>query len=78
MRSAFNWSFRDVVNFLKDRGFELRNTEGSHFFYVKKTDGSSFQVCVPFHGGSSIKPRTLKSIILQSGIPKKEWMEIIF
>lgn len=75
MRSAFNWSFRDVVNFLKDHGFELRYTEGSHFFYIKKDGVSSSQVCIPFHGGSSIKPRTLKSIIMQSGIPKKEWLK---
>jgi predicted RNA binding protein YcfA (HicA-like mRNA interferase family) len=75
MRSAFNWSFRDVANFLKDHGFVLRNTEGSHFFYIKKDSKTSFQVCVPFHGGSSIKPRTLKSIILQSGIPKGEWLK---
>lgn len=75
MRGAFNWSFRDVVNFLKDHGFVLRYTEGSHFFYVKKEGAISSQVCIPFHGGSSIKPRTLKGIIAQSGIPKKEWLK---
>jgi predicted RNA binding protein YcfA (HicA-like mRNA interferase family) len=30
---------------------------------------------VPFHGNKSIKPRTLKGIILQSGIDQKEWFK---
>jgi len=75
MRGVFNWSFRDVVNFLKDHGFELRYTEGSHFFYTKKDNISSSEVCVPFHGGSSIKPKTLNGIIMQSGIPRKDWLK---
>jgi predicted RNA binding protein YcfA (HicA-like mRNA interferase family) len=74
IRRAFNWTFRNVVEFLKDHGFELRYTEGSHFFYVKK-NGKSHQVCVPFHGGRSMKPKTLKGIIAQSGIDKSEWFK---
>jgi len=34
-----------------------------------------WQVCVPFHGNTSFKPRTLKGMILQSGIPQEEWMD---
>ncbi len=75
MRKVFNWTFRKVVDFLKGHGFTLRYTEGSHFFFVKKEGISSFQVCVPFHGGNVIKPRTMKGIILQSRISKKEWLQ---
>jgi predicted RNA binding protein YcfA (HicA-like mRNA interferase family) len=37
-------------------------------------DRSLRQVCVPLHGKKSIKPRTLKGIIIQSGISQKEWI----
>ncbi len=74
-RNIHNWSFRDVVDVLKDNDFAHTHTEGSHFFYTKKTAKGSFQVCVPFHGAKSIKSRTMKGIILQSGISKKVWMQ---
>ena len=31
-------------------------------------------ICVPFHTSKTIKPRTLKGIIIQSGISQKEWI----
>ena len=74
-RGVFNWTFDDVVRFLKDRGFTLNHVEGSHYFYTGTIDSRLRQVLVHFHGGKAIKPRTLKSMIDQSGIPKKEWMK---
>jgi hypothetical protein len=44
-------------------------------YYAGKYAGLLRQVCVPFHGSRSIHPRTLKSIILQSGISKEEWIK---
>lgn len=74
-RGVNNWSPEDVVRFLKDHNFYLNYTKGSHYYYVGRTDKAFRQVCVPFHGSKSIKPRTLKGIIRQSGIPQTEWLK---
>ena len=73
-RGVFNWSFHDVVSFLKDRNFKLNHTEGSHHYYVGIHGGEVHQVSVPFHGTRTFKPRTLNGIIRQSGILKEEWL----
>lgn len=74
-RRVFNWTFKDVETFLKERGFVLNYTNASHYYYVGHHNGELRNVCVPFHGKAVVKPRTLKGIILQSGIPQKEWLE---
>ena len=74
-RGLFNWTSEDVVRFIKEKGFSLNHTRGSHYFYVGRYGGEFRQVCVPFHGSRVLKPRTLKGIIRQSGIPQKEWLE---
>ena len=73
-RALFNWTFKDVVNFLEKRKFRLNYTNASHYYYVGHTNGAYRQVCVPFHGNKIIKPRTMRGIILQSGISKSEWV----
>ena len=74
-RRLFNWTFRDVELFLKEKGFKLNYTNGSHFYYIGRYSGTLRNVCIPFHGTKPIKPRTLKGIILQSGISQKEWLK---
>lgn len=74
-RGLFNWTFHDVVRFLKERNFSLNYTKGSHFFYVGNYRGKFRQVTVQFHGTTPLKPRTLKGIIRQSGIPQEEWLK---
>lgn len=70
-----NWTFKEVERFLKTNGFVLHHTNGSHFYYKGQSHGMIRNVCVPFHGSNeAIKPRTLKGIMLQSGIDKSEWM----
>lgn len=73
-RGLYNWTFNNVVRFLKDYNFRLNHIEGSHYFYTGSYDGKFKQVCIPFHGNKVLKPRTLKGIISQSGIPKKKWI----
>lgn len=73
-RGIFNWTFQDVESFLRERNFRLNHTNGSHYYYVGHVNGALKQVCVPFHGKVVIKPRTMRGIILQSGIDKKEWI----
>jgi predicted RNA binding protein YcfA (HicA-like mRNA interferase family) len=73
-RGVNNWSAEDVVRFVRARGFVFNHAKGSHYFYIGKVDGSLRQICIPFHGSKSLKPRTVKGIILQSGIPMSEWV----
>jgi predicted RNA binding protein YcfA (HicA-like mRNA interferase family) len=73
-RGVFNWTFDDVVRFLKDHEFKLNHTEGSHFYYIGNQGGQFRQVSVQFHGRHTIKPKTLNSIIRQSGIDRKRWL----
>lgn len=73
-RGLFNWTFKDVEDFLKSRKFRLNYTNGSHYYYIGTFAKEIRNVCVPYHTSHSIKPRTLKGIILQSGIPQKEWL----
>ena len=72
-KRIFNWTFRDVESFLKEKGFKLNYTNASHYYYVGLYEGILRNVCVPFHGNKIIKPRTIKGIILQSGIDQNKW-----
>lgn len=71
---VFNWKFNDVVDFLKENGFHMNYSNGSHFYYAGNYGGQLRQVCVPFHGNLSFKPRTFKGMIRQSGIPLNSWL----
>ncbi len=72
-RSVFNWSYKDVKKILEKNGFRLNDIDSSHHFYVRFHDNRFFQVTVPFHTSKIFKPRTLKSMILQSGLDKSAW-----
>ncbi len=69
-----NWTFSEVTKFLKENYFILNHVEGSHYFYVGTQNKIFRQVCVPFHGAKSIHPKTMKSIVTQSGISKDQWL----
>ena len=75
VRGLFNWTFNDVVKFLKENNFTHVNNEGSHYYYLGHNGGNARLVQVPFHGSKALKPRTLKAIILQSGISKEKWLK---
>lgn len=68
-----NWNFNDVVTLLKENGFTLNHVKGSHYFYIGYVGAKSRQVCVPKHSKLVFKPRTLKSMILQSGLSPNIW-----
>ncbi len=72
-RKLNNWTYQDVVTILKEHGFRLNHTRGSHFYFHGSIGGIYRMVCVPFHGSSAIKPRTFKAIIVQSGISMDIW-----
>lgn len=72
-KGLHNWRFIDVKRFLSNHSFQLSHVEGSHYFYIGSYNGEMRQVCVPFHGAKAIHPKTMKSIIIQSGIEQKVW-----
>ncbi len=72
-RGYFNWTFHDVVKVLHARGFVQVGVEGSHYSFERTVEGKRYITGVAFHGNKTLKPRTIKSIIAQSGMPKKEW-----
>ena len=74
-RRLYNWTFKDVVCVLRDNGFQQNHTEGSHYYYIGIYNKKFRIVQVPHHGKKVIKPKTLKGIITQSGIPQKEWLK---
>jgi predicted RNA binding protein YcfA (HicA-like mRNA interferase family) len=68
-----NWSEKDVSDFLKEKGFvfyEMR--KGSHYAYINKATGCIVELSVP---KDSYIPRTLETMIRQSGISKKNWRD---
>lgn len=74
-RGLNNWSAADVIKFLRQNKFALSHTRGSHFYYIGKIGNRTRQVCVPVHGkNAAIHSKTLKGIILQSGISVDAWL----
>jgi predicted RNA binding protein YcfA (HicA-like mRNA interferase family) len=61
-----------VIRALERGGFYVHHVAGSH--YVLKKDG--LRVTVPYHG-KDLKPRTLASIIEQSGLSVEEFLELL-
>ncbi len=74
-RGLNNWTFKNVVDFLKEHRFQLSHSGGSHFYYVGHYGGKVRQTHIQYHGQKSIHPRTLKSVIVQSGIPQNLWLK---
>lgn len=64
---------KHVVNILNKAGFSFVRQSGSHAIYEKTVDGKIHLVVVPVHAKKDLKPKTLKSIISQSGMTKKEF-----
>ena len=69
-----NWTYQDVKRFLVKHNFQYSYARGSHHYYIGYVDYVRI-VTVPFHGKKkSIKPRTMNSVIKQSGIERDEWL----
>lgn len=64
-------NYREVIRLLVDHGFALERQRGSHRIYRGMAGGISRLVVVaPHRESDDIKPKTLASIIRQSGLPK--------
>ena len=59
---------------LKRNNFRLSRQKGSHQQFVGYVEGEKKRVTV-IANQKDFAPRTLKSIILQSGISEQEWID---
>ncbi|WP_084705154.1 type II toxin-antitoxin system HicA family toxin [Beijerinckia mobilis] len=66
-------TFGEFLEILKAHGFILHRHNGtSHAIYRKEDEkGVSFVTVAMHSSGEEIKPDTLRSMIRQSGLPKK-------
>ena len=60
---------KEMLQFLKKQGFELRRVSGSHHILVK----GSLHVPVPIHGNKSLRIGTLRSILRLANIKPEEF-----
>jgi hypothetical protein len=76
-RRLNNWSYQDVTEFLKENGFSFfEELKGSRQAWIKLQDGGEPDRIVEFSFRTGYYPvRTMKSIIHQSGIVEKDWIE---
>ncbi|MDT7541193.1 MAG: hypothetical protein QOE33_1097 [Acidobacteriota bacterium] len=61
-----------VIRALERGGFYVHHVTGSH--YILKKGG--VRVTVPYHG-KDLKPRTLASIVEQSGLSVEEFLDLM-
>ena len=73
----YNWTYRDVTNFIKENGFSYDGPlKGSHEGWVKLgTNGEPDRIVEVNFSHRSYPPKTLKIMIRQSGIDRKKWIE---
>lgn len=68
-----NWTCRDVKAFLKERGFYFyEQRKGSHEAWISQDNKYMVEINI-ITGSESYPPRTLETMIRQSGISKNEW-----
>ena len=59
-------TFKELDKLLKNNGWVLVRSKGSHFQYQHKEHPNT--IAVPNHGGKDIKKVTLNSILKQAGL----------
>ncbi len=76
-RRIYNWTYSDVTVFLKENGFSFyKELAGSHEAWVKRgDDGTPDRIVEVNFTHGSYPPRTLKTMIRQSGITQDEWIK---
>jgi len=76
-RRLFNWEYSDVTEFLKEQGFEhYKSYRGSHELWAKfKEDGTIDKTVEVNRSHTAYPPKTLKHMIVQSGISQADWIK---
>jgi predicted RNA binding protein YcfA (HicA-like mRNA interferase family) len=66
---------KDVLTALQRNGYTLIYIKGSHH-YLEPPGGGPY-ITVPIHPGKILKPRTLKSILAESGLTVEEFKDML-
>ena len=62
-RGLFNWSYRDVIDFISKNGFVFyKQREGSHEYWINKSTSAILDI--NFHAQKSFRPRTISILRL--------------
>jgi predicted RNA binding protein YcfA (HicA-like mRNA interferase family) len=65
---------QQVIRVLERQGWRLDHTRGSHHYYRHPTMPG--MVSVPCHKGTSLKPKTLSSILDGAGISREDFFKL--
>ncbi|OGZ31915.1 MAG: hypothetical protein A3I88_03110 [Candidatus Portnoybacteria bacterium RIFCSPLOWO2_12_FULL_39_9] len=63
------WTSREIIKVLKNKGFEIDHTTGSHYVFLHSA--THRRVVAPYHN-KDLPKGTLLSILKQAGISKQE------
>lgn len=76
-RRIYNWSYENVTDFLIENGFTFeRHLKGSHQRWVKTGENEEPNRSVEVNfTNKSYPPKTLKRMIIASGIDQDKWIE---
>lgn len=67
--------YRALLKILHQHGFEQTRQRGSHRAFKRVTKRRTYVVMVSYHQlNDDIAPKTLASMIRQSGLPKKAFL----
>lgn len=60
-----NVRFEDIDNFLRRRGFEVRQPSGgsSHYIYTRSSDGLRTTVVKPHGGNKTVHPKKVDELV---------------
>ena len=65
---------QQVIRVLERQGWRLDHTRGSHHYYRHPTKFG--MLSVPCHKGTSLKPKTLSSILDGAGISREDFLKL--
>ena len=67
---------KEVERVLLRAGWYLHHSKGAHFYY-KHPNFPEKRVTIPIHGGETLAPKTLKSILEQAGLSVEELTKLL-
>lgn len=64
------WKYADAVRILRENGWYLRRSRGSHRIFRK--DGIREEIVVPYHGPKALSPGIQRDIMRKLGISPRD------
>jgi hypothetical protein len=72
-----NWSYRNLTDFLREKGFSLfKEIGGSHQQWIKRSvDGKPDKILEIYFRHNAYPMKTIQTTARKSGIPEDEWLK---